>query len=116
MIKIEELSYNNEIVLTIGLDINDKSVILVDKHSNTIRLGAKGISFESPRDINFTADGNINLAATSNLAMKATADATLDGLSITQSAQTSFTAKGNASAELSASGQTTVKGAMVMIN
>jgi hypothetical protein len=40
----------------------------------------------------------------------------VSGVNISQSAQASFTAKGNASAELSASGQTVVKGAMVMIN
>ena len=79
-------------------------------------MDSSGITMKTPKDINLKADGNINLTATSNLAMKATADVTLDGLSITHNAKTSFTAKGNASAELSASGQTTVKGAMVMIN
>ncbi len=58
---------------------------------------SSGITMKTPKDINLKADGNINLKATSNLAMKATADATLDGLSITHSAKTSFTAKGNAS-------------------
>jgi len=37
-------------------------------------------------------------------------------LNITQIANVAFTAKGTATAELSASGQTTVKGAMVLIN
>jgi hypothetical protein len=37
-------------------------------------------------------------------------------LNINQTADISFVAKANASAELSASGQTTVKGATVMIN
>jgi uncharacterized protein involved in type VI secretion and phage assembly len=101
---------------TIILDDKEKSISIQDMNKNSIVMDSSGISIKTPKDINLNADGNINLTATSNLAMKATADATLDGLSITQNAQTSFTAKGNASAELSASGQTTVKGAMVMIN
>lgn len=100
----------------IVLDDKNKSVSIKDMNENSIVLDDSGITMKSPKDINLNADGNINLTAKSNLVMKATEDATLEGLSITQRAKTSFTAKGNASAELSASGQTTVKGAMVMIN
>lgn len=101
---------------SIVISDKDKSIALTDMNSNSIVMDESGITMKSPKDITIKADGDINIEATSNLALKATADATLDGSSITQSAQTSFTAKGNASAELSASGQTTVKGAMVMIN
>ena len=101
---------------TIVLDDKEKSISIKDMNNNSIVMDSSGITMKTPKDINLKADGNINLTATSNLAMKTTADVTLDGLSITHNAKTSFTAKGNASAELSASGQTTVKGAMVMIN
>lgn len=101
---------------TIVIDDKEKSISIKDMNDNSIVMDSSGITMKTPKDINLKADGNINLIATSNLAMKATADATLEGLSITHNAKTSFTAKGNASAELSASGQTTVKGAMVMIN
>ena len=101
---------------TFLLDDKNNRISIKDMNENSIVMDSSGITINTPKDINLKADGNINITATSNLAMKATADAILDGLSITQSAQTSFTAKGNASAELSASGQTTVKGAMVMIN
>ena len=43
-------------------------------------------------------------------------DVSLEGLNVKMEAKVSATVKGNAKAELSASGQTTVKGAMVMIN
>jgi len=101
---------------TIVFDDKNKKVSIEDMNKNSIVMDDSGITMKSPKDINITADGNINITATSKLAMKAQGDATLDGMSIAHSAQTSFTAKGNASAELSASGQTTVKGAMVMIN
>jgi len=100
----------------IVLDDKNKNIRFKDMNENSIVMDNSGITINSPKDINLTADGNINLTANSNLEMKANNDVTLDGLSITHSAKTSFTAKGNASAELSASGQTTVKGAMVMIN
>ena len=40
----------------------------------------------------------------------------VEGLNVACEAQVGLTAKGSASAELSAAGQTTVKGAMVLIN
>jgi len=100
MIKLEELSYNDKVVLTIEFDENDKSVVLVDENKNTVRLGPKGISLISDNDITISSGANVNI----------------DGLSIAINAQRSLTAKGVQTAELSASGETTVKGAMVMIN
>ena len=98
------------------LDDKSKSIRLEDMNKNSIVMNDSGITLKSSKDITLKADGNVTIDATSKLAMKAKSDVTVDGLSIANSAKTSFTAKGNASAELSASGQTTVKGAMVMIN
>ena len=100
MIKLEELSYNDKVVLTIEFDENDKSVVLVDENKNTVRLGPKGISLISDNDITISSGANVNI----------------DGLSIAINAQRSLTAKGVQTAELSATGETTVKGGMVMIN
>ena len=50
------------------------------------------------------------------MGIKAQQDATIEGMNVTAKAQTSLKVTGSASAEISASGQTTVKGAMVMIN
>ena len=100
MIKLKELSFNEEILLTIGVDENDGSVILVDKFKNTIQLGVNGISLISNTDLNISAKGNIIIEA----------------LNVTINAEVGVTVKGNATAELSASMQTIVKGAMVMIN
>jgi len=100
MIKLEELSYNDKVVLTIEFDENDKSVVLVDENKNTVRLGPKGISLISDNDITISSGGNVNI----------------EGLSIAINAQKSLTAKGVQTAELSATGETTVKGALVMIN
>jgi len=100
MIKLEEFSYNDEVILTIGFDDKDNSVVLIDKNNNKVSLGSNGISFTSVGEINIKSQGNI----------------TIDGLSIAINAENSLTAKGIASAELSSSGQSKVKGALVMIN
>lgn len=71
---------------------------------------------DSPKDISITAQGKITIEAMDAIDMSAQADVSVKGLNVNHEANVGFVAKGNASAELSASGQTTVKGAMVMIN
>ncbi|MEY2633359.1 MAG: hypothetical protein RIR00_2013, partial [Pseudomonadota bacterium] len=93
-----------------------KSILLQDQNSNKVKLFSGGISLDSPKDITLTAQGNIALTATGKVAIKATQDATMQGMNVTHTAQVGFTGKGSATAEVSASGQTTIKGAMVMIN
>ena len=63
-----------------------------------------------------SADGNVSINALGKIDVAAKQDVAVTGLNVSNEAQVGFIGKGNASAELSASGQTTVKGAMVMIN
>jgi hypothetical protein len=56
------------------------------------------------------------ISASQNVEVTAQMDVKVNALNITEQASVGFTAKGGATAELSASGQTTVKGALVMIN
>jgi Rhs element Vgr protein len=98
------------------LDDKNKEISAKDMSGNSIKMNDSGITMDSPKDIQITSKGNINITATSNITMKSNADVKVDGMNITNNAKTGFTAKGNATAEISASGQTTVKGAMVMIN
>jgi Rhs element Vgr protein len=101
---------------TIVISDDDKSILLQDENDNKVKLGTEGISLDSPKDIKLNAQGKISLTATQSVAVKATQDATVEGLNVNLTAQTRLTAKGNAAAELSATGQTSVKGALVMIN
>lgn len=65
----------------------------------------------------FQVDGHAyTMDATMKLSGTAKQDVSLEGLNVNVQAKMGATVKGNATAELSASGQTTVKGAMVMIN
>jgi hypothetical protein len=89
---------------------------LKDMNGNKLTMNDSGISLESPKDIKISAKGKITLDAIGELGISSKADIMSKGLNINLEAQVGLKAAGNASAELSASGQTTVKGAMVMIN
>lgn len=93
-----------------------KSILLQDQNSNKVTLDSAGITLDSPKDITLKAQGKIVLNATNNIEATAQMDIKQTGLNITSTANIGFTAKGSATAEVSASGTTTIKGAMVMIN
>ncbi len=103
---------NNSIVIS----DDGKSIEMKDQNSNSIKLSTDGIVIDSAKDVKISAKGNIIIDAVAKISATAKTDVTLSGLNIDATANVGFTAKGNATAELSAVGQTTVKGAMVMIN
>jgi len=93
-----------------------KSILLQDQNNNKVTLDPAGITLDSPKDITLKAAGKIVLTANQNIEATAQMDIKHTGLNITQTANIAFAAKGSASAELSAAGTTTIKGAMVLIN
>ena len=100
----------------VELSDDAQSVTLSDANGNEVKMDKDGIALSSAKDITLTAKGNIALDATMKLTGTAKQDASLEGMNVTVQGKVGATVKGNATAELSASGQTTVKGAMVMIN
>ena len=98
------------------LNDDEKSILMQDQNDNKVELSPDGIVLDSPKDISITAKGKITIDAMDAIAVSSQADVSVKGLNVNHEANVGFVAKGNASAELSASGQTTVKGAMVMIN
>lgn len=94
----------------------DKSILLQDQNSNQVELSPDGIKLDSPKDIQINAQGKIDITSIGAMSLSSKADVSVEGLNINNNANVGFVAKGSATAELSASGQTTVKGAMVMIN
>lgn len=101
---------------TMEISDDGKHIRLTDEHRNEITMDKDGITLSSAKDITLKAKGNITMDATMKLSGTAKQDASLEGLNVKVQAKMGATVKGNATAELSASGQTTVKGAMVMIN
>jgi Rhs element Vgr protein len=93
-----------------------KSILIQDQTNNKVELNTSGITLDSPKDIVISAKGKITLDAVGNVEITSKADFKGTGLNVTHTANIGFTAKGSATAELSASGTTTIKGAMVMIN
>jgi len=90
------------------LNDDDKSILVQDQNDNRVELKPEGILMSSPKDIEIKADGKISVTALG--------DVNVEGMNVSNEAKTAFSASGNASSELSSSGQTTVKGSMVMIN
>lgn len=101
---------------TIVISDKDKSILLQDQTGNKVELSTTGILLDSPKDVTIKAAGKVVIQATQNVEVTAQMDVKTTGLNINNTANIAFVAKGTASAELSAAGQTTVKGAMVMIN
>ncbi|WP_299410790.1 type VI secretion system tip protein VgrG [uncultured Roseobacter sp.] len=93
---------------SVVLDDEAQTITITDSNGNSMEMASAGITLDSP--------GDITLKATGNIALQATGDATVEGMNVSLTANTQLTASGNAGAELSASGQTVVKGAIVMIN
>lgn len=94
----------------------DQAIEIKDQSGNIVRLSEAGIALHSPRDITLAAQGGITLDAAGAVSVRSKADVSVEGLNVACQAQLVISAKGVAAAELSSSGQTTVKGAMVMIN
>jgi Rhs element Vgr protein len=102
---------------TITMSDDGKSIEILDQTKNSIKMSEDGIVLTSKKDLKISATGNINIEATGKLTLDSKQDmAATSSMNISHEAKIGFTAKGNATAEVSASGQTTVKGGMVMIN
>ena len=98
------------------LSDQDKSILLLDQNNNRAELNPSGITLDSPKDIKVKANGTITLDAVGAISITSQADVKSAGLNVLCEGQVGFTGKGSATAELSASGETVVRGAMVMIN
>lgn len=100
----------------IVLSDQDQSILLLDQNNNRAELNPGGITLDSPKDIKVKANGTITLDAIGAINISSQANVKSTGLNVLCEGQVGFTGKGSATAELSASGETVVRGAMVMIN
>jgi len=100
----------------VTLSDEDNSITLQDSNSNKITLSSSGIALDSPKDISLKASGNVKIEASMGVNVKAGTSLDMQGLSVSAKADTEFSAQGQASSQLTSSGQVTVQGAIVMIN
>lgn len=100
------------------IEISDekKTIMLTDQYNNEIVMDNNGIALKASKDIMLKAKGNITMDAGIKINGTAKTDISLEGVNVKVQAKVGASVSGTATAELSASGQTTVKGAMVMIN
>lgn len=101
---------------TIEISDDGKSIKLTDQNKNKIEMTESGISIQSSKSITLKAETSISIEAGANVDIKGKSDVNLKAANIEAKADIAFTGKGSAKAELSAGGQTIIKGAMVMIN
>ncbi|MBI5254852.1 MAG: hypothetical protein HY855_00015 [Burkholderiales bacterium] len=98
------------------LDDGADALQLKDRHDNAVTLDSHGITLETPKNLALKAGGTLTLEATGALTLRSQADVQCSGLNLCCEAQVAFRGTGGAMAELSAAGETVVKGAMVLIN
>lgn len=91
-------------------------LVVEDPHGNSARFDADGISLKSTGNLTIQAQGDLSLSANGTIELTSTQEIKASGLNLTLAAQASLSATGGLSAELSAGGQTTIKGALVSIN
>lgn len=98
---------------------NDKTkeITIKDQNSNSIVMSSSGIAIKSAKNISIEANQKVTIKGKQGVTVDSSSgDVTVKGTNIKQTANVKFSAKGNAQAELQAGAQTTIKGAMVMIN
>ncbi len=93
-----------------------QSIVLHDQHGNQVALHRSGISLDSAKDLRLSAQGAITINAVGGVSITSSSDVAVSGLNVACTGQVAFSGKGSAAAELSATGQTIIKGAIVMIN
>lgn len=102
---------------SITISDDDKGITLKDQNGNTVTTDTDGIILKDSNSnlIEMSVSG-ITIKSSKSLNLEAGTDVKISGINITNSAQAAMKSSGNASAEFSASGTTTIKGALVMIN
>lgn len=102
---------------TAVFDDKSKEITIKDQNNNSIVMSSSGITIKSAKNISIEANQKLTLKGKQGVIIDSSpADVTIKGTNIKQTASVKFSAKGSAQAELSGGAQTTIKGAMVMIN
>ena len=94
---------------TLVMDDDQKTVTITDLTGNSIEMSSSGVKIDSTGTLDLTASSDITVSSSGG-------DVSISGNNVTANGNMGATVSGGSSAELSAGGQTTVKGAMVMIN
>ena len=95
----------------------DKQITIKDQNNNSIVMSESGITIKSDKDITVQATQNLTLQGDQGVTIESSGgDVQIKGLNIKQTAQMQYSAEGSMTASLQGGTETTIKGAMVMIN
>ena len=95
----------------------DKKITIKDQNGNSAEMSSSGITIKSPKNITIQASQKLTLKGNTGVDIQSSGgDVNIKGLNINNKANIKFSANGSAQAELKGGAQTTIKGAMVMIN
>ncbi|WP_299136736.1 type VI secretion system tip protein VgrG [uncultured Tenacibaculum sp.] len=98
-------------------DDKSKEITIKDQNNNSIVMSSSGITIKSAKNINIEANQKLTLKGKQGVTIDSSpGDVTIKGTNIKETASVKYSAKGSAQAELTGGAQTTIKGAMVMIN
>lgn len=101
----------------ITLSDADQTISIKDQNNNAIEMSSSGIDIKSATHLNIETVETLSLKGEQGVNIESsTGSIKIDGMDISISADTQFSASANASASLSAGGETSINGAMVMIN
>ncbi|MBO9700578.1 MAG: type VI secretion system tip protein VgrG [Sporocytophaga sp.] len=102
---------NNSIVL----DDDKGAITATDKNNNKMEMTDAGITFDCVKDFTIKAQGKVIIEAQQDIQAKATGNLKGEGMAVELKGSTKFAAEA-AMAEVKGSGQTVIKGGVVMIN
>ena len=95
----------------------DKKITIKDQNGNSAEMSSSGITIKSPKNITIQASQKLTLKGNTGVDIQSSGgDVNSKGININNKANVKFSANGSAQAELKGGAQTTIKGAMVMIN
>ncbi|MFC4632292.1 type VI secretion system tip protein VgrG [Dokdonia ponticola] len=99
------------------LSDKEKKITLKDQNGNCIVMSESGITIKSSKNITVDATQNLTLKGDQGVTIEsAGGDVQIKGMNIKHTADMQFSAEGSLTASLQGGTETTIKGAMVMIN
>ncbi|WP_034059554.1 type VI secretion system tip protein VgrG [Lacinutrix jangbogonensis] len=102
---------------TVILSDDNKDITIKDQNSNAIVLSESGITIKSAKNITIEATQNLTLKGTQGVSIESSGgDVEISGMNIKNTADMQYSAEAGATASLKSGAETTIKGAMVMIN
>jgi Rhs element Vgr protein len=113
----KELTLETPSKNTAILSDKDKQITIKDQNDNCIIMSDSGITIQSAKNITVKATQNLTLKGDQGVTIESSGgDVQIKGLNIKETADMEYSAEGGATASLQGGAETTIKGAMVMIN